>query len=372
MAAFVFVVFSHAAWAFHDLPTAPSQMAFGAVLVAITRPAVPAFLAITGIVIGTQTSGGVEPAYFKQLGRVIVAYATWTAIYLFAYKAIDGTAATAPITLIREFALALLTATGSYHLWYVFVTVQAYLLVPPVATWMSGLRTGGRYLFLAGATAFTIAMLGMVWGPLTGTSSALDAILNRGFDRIIFFWVAYLALGVVIGLDYDSIADQLDRFAPAILAAWAASVVAIAFLVVARVSATDGVFQPALDVSRIVQAWIVPFEMLSVVAWIVLARRPLLQRLSGLCLPLGPLTFAAYLVHALVLHMLRISAYRVWPEIDPMLLVMALTVVVSAGSLGLAWAFSRATMPLAVALGAGSTRGAARRDESDVLSEAAD
>lgn len=350
-AAFVFVVFSHAVWALHDVSHSVATMQYAGVLLALTRPAVPAFLAISGLLIGYRIAGDRDAGFTRSLGRIALAYATWTVIYTFAYPVLDGAPAVSPAGLAARLFRNLLTADASYHLWYVLVAIQVLLVGPPLARWLLGRSSAERWLAVAGATALNIVLLGQVWGPLTGANEVLDTILNRYYDRIVLFWIAYVVLGVVLGLEWERIRAALRRFSIPIAVVYLVACGAVSVLVWVRIGAVAGLYQPSVDVSRIVQPWIVPFEMLSVVAWLMLASLLPAGWFTRAAAFVGTVSLGAYLSHALVLHLFRLHVYQTYPDASPLVLVYGLTLLVAVVSVLLSWGFGQLSVPLSAALG---------------------
>lgn len=127
--AFLAVVLQHAIGHYYPLPETglADGVLLGAALIA-SKFAVPVFLFITGMVLFYNYSHTVHAGTFlwKRARDVVFPYAVWTVVYVVLIHKLDlGAWAT-----YRTLGRWLITGEACYHLWYVVMILQFYLLFP--------------------------------------------------------------------------------------------------------------------------------------------------------------------------------------------------------------------------------------------------
>jgi peptidoglycan/LPS O-acetylase OafA/YrhL len=213
-----------------------------------TRSAFFVFMAI--VLVRSAERSGHTGRLRRRLTLVGVPYLAWSVIYLVVGWA-DGDRATP----WAGAGLALLTGTAWYHMYFLLVTMQFYLLVP-VFLWL--LRRTRRHPCALLGTSLAVAIVFTGWlhysqwapGPLA-TYRNYSAQLLPTYE---FLFVA----GGVAALHLDAVLDWLNRHRRAVLAGTLAGAVAMEVLYFVTVAtgtrpdtASDAV-QPALQIWAVV------------------------------------------------------------------------------------------------------------------------
>ncbi|TLM98619.1 MAG: acyltransferase, partial [Actinobacteria bacterium] len=262
--AFVLIVFGHAVGVLASVQHGSVTMAlFGAAL-ALSRFSLLAFMTMSSLLVAHRVSLGRSGSAVRAATRMAMPYAVLTVAYLLVGKALAGGTSMLAPQLVSEVVRAWLTGSGFYHLWYVVVAVQIVFVAPLLARWMRPLSRRDRGIVLLAAIAGTMALLGQIEGPITRALPWTSALFGSGSDRVFVFWLAYIVLGVVIGLDYDTWMSALRRYRVPMFAGYAIAVAALTAVVVRQAMDVHGDYQAVVAISRVMQPWIVPFEVLSI------------------------------------------------------------------------------------------------------------
>lgn len=299
--ALVAVVFSHAFWTLHDVAHTPLEIGVLGAILGVTRPAVPVFLTVSSLLLARKVASEKRPRLWPAARRILVAYVAWTVLYLLLTKVLMGTPAIAAADLGRLLVQDLLTGEAAAHLWYLVVALQLYLVVPVLVWWLVGRPGRELALFAVWCAAASMVLLGQVGGPLA-SNPIVAQLFQARYDRWFVPWIAYIGLGIALGLAYDAAVAWLERYRLVVLGVWAACSAGIAWLVVSRSLLVNGDYFASIDPGRITQPWIVPYEVLSIVAWLLVARLLVRTRLERPLSFVGAVSFGGYLTHPLVLY----------------------------------------------------------------------
>lgn len=348
--AFVWIVLGHAIAIMAGVPHAPTEMAVFGVLLAMTRFALPAFMMISSLLIAHRVAEGQGAGTSKALARLLLPYTMWTTFYLLLGLVSKGGTPTGSVSLARTWLLAFIGGSGYYHLWYVVIAVQIVLVAPLVARWLAPLSRSLRSIVLVLTVLANVALLGQVWGPVTEVLPMTKPLFGAPADRIVLFWSAYVVLGVVIGLDYEAWRQGLGRFRPWVLSAWGLAVLLVAVLVWRQAFAVGGDYRAATDISRVMQPWILPIEMLSIVAWLEIADLLSTTRIARPLAWVSRASFGGYLVHPLFITLGAEFIYSSWAEPNASVSVVVVTIFALVASLAFTWLLGRMTVPLGQAL----------------------
>lgn len=178
-----------------------------ALLVILSKFAVPVFIFITGMVLFYNYDGELNYRSFllKRLKDIGAPFFIWSIFYMFLNHAF-------PHLRLEEILAAgerLITGKSSYHLWYVFMMIQFYLLFPLFRKWVRGgsqrLRPRVRPWVAAAAGAAYIGLMPLI-GIIAGMFSAADIpVLTPLFttyaDRNVLYYLFYFLLGAAAGLN---------------------------------------------------------------------------------------------------------------------------------------------------------------------------
>jgi len=336
--AFVFIVFGHAVGVMAAIEHGWRSMAlFGSVL-ALTRFSLLAFMAMTSLLIARRAVDGRPSSSFRAAGRLLWPYTLLTVGYLLLTRAIIGGQAAMAPQLLGDVVRAWFTGSGFYHLWYVVVALQIVLVAPFAAAVLKAAPIRIQLVALLLATTGTMVLVGQVGGPITRALPFTSVVFGPAADRVVFFWTAYVVLGVVIGLNFDAAMGLLRRYRGIVLSLYLICCVTLVALVVRQSALVGGDYRAVADISRVLQAWVVPFQMLSIVAWLDIAGLLARGRFGSLTSALAAVSFGGYLIHPfwLMVGSQWVSANNAQP--NPLLTVLFL------------WAFTLGASYLSVVL----------------------
>lgn len=195
----------------------------------------------------------------RRYWLLVPAYVTWSLVYFLA----DGDWRGSPGPAALLFGHDLLDAGARYHLYFLLVTMQVYLLFP-VIRWVLR-RTAGRHAVLfALACAYQLGLTaaiqhhlwrgGLLGGWLTGAGSGLWAES----------YVLYILGGALAGWHFDRICAVTRRYASrlsvlAVAAFGVAAGLGVYFTSVYALGSTPGaasaVFQPVVVVEALCFGW---------------------------------------------------------------------------------------------------------------------
>lgn len=233
--------------------------------------------------------------YARRYWLVATPYVVWTVVYLVA----DGLPASVPAALTRLGA-DLVTGEARYHLYFLLVTMQIYLVFPLLLRLLRAAR--GYHVSLLAASllvqlAFSAAVHYRVPGPgILGAWLASPAALLPSYQ---FF----VLLGAAAALHLDRLAGWVRRHPGGValtlvaaVGAGQASYAADVLLRGAPVAQASEVFQPAVTVESIGVALALFALGTRWAAW----RRP--RRLGRVARDAAESSFGIYLAHPLLLQ----------------------------------------------------------------------
>ncbi|MBM7865187.1 acyltransferase family protein [Heliobacterium gestii] len=208
--AFLGVALQHTLGAFIHRPdlTRGDAVAY-AFLFTLAKLAVPAFVFITGMVVLYNYYDQLDYPRFlwRRIQEILIPYLAWTVFYSF----YAGPPPESAVSWARDLARNLLTGDGSYHLWFVVMIFQFYLLYP-IFRW--GFRHIGEraarssrglvaLMSLLGIGYLVLTWLSYSVIPNVGEPLALSKVwqlFSDYRDRTFLFWFFYFILGGAAGL----------------------------------------------------------------------------------------------------------------------------------------------------------------------------
>jgi peptidoglycan/LPS O-acetylase OafA/YrhL len=194
----------------------------------------------------------------RRYWLVVPAYVAWSAIYFAADGHWPGSAGAVATTFWHD----LLTAGARYHLYFLLVTMQVYLLFP-VLRWVLRKTEGHHLALFLAACVYQLALTAAIQhhpvhsGPLAGW-------LNGAGQGIwLESYVLYIVAGALAGWHFDQLRAFAARHASAAtIALWAgvgvAAGVGMYFAELARgasPAAASAVFQPVVVVEALAFGW---------------------------------------------------------------------------------------------------------------------
>lgn len=207
--AFLAVVLQHAIGHYAYVPEAGLEDgAMLGVLLIAAKFAVPMFIFITGLVLFYNYQGEVKFGTFlvKRCKDIVLPYIAWSTVYAVAFGNLDPSLWLA----FNEIVTDWMTGKASYHLWYVAMVIQLYVLFPLIQKGVLCIHK--RTKPWQQGTAIVVLCVGYVL--LTDQVNLIGDIvkqLNIPFitplfteyaDRNALYYVAYFMVGAWAGLNY--------------------------------------------------------------------------------------------------------------------------------------------------------------------------
>jgi acyl-CoA synthetase (AMP-forming)/AMP-acid ligase II/peptidoglycan/LPS O-acetylase OafA/YrhL len=351
---FTAVIAVHAI-AFTELPS--NQVAMGALM--LLQFGREVFFTLTAFVLVYTALARPVPAtsfWRRRFPLVAVPYVTWSAIYVAVNDWTGGDNWS-----WSHFGSDLLNGTAEYHLYFLLVTMQLYLVFPLLLRFV---RWTARR---AGPVLVAVAVANLAWLAvlqyLPARSGPMSWFDGRAYE-LLPTYAMYVLAGAYAAIHFDRLSRFVDNHVRRLLAvAGAAAVVAIASYVAQLSTMTPrqaaAVLQPAMAASSLAALIVV---YLAGARWASGRRRGLRFVAVG-----SEISFGVYLAHPLVLTFLLDHGLGNGQQALPSLLatIVAFVGTVVGASL-LALAIRRT--PLALPMGGRARRGAAPKVASSALS----
>ncbi|WP_240413721.1 acyltransferase [Paenibacillus periandrae] len=308
--AFLAVVLQHAIGHYAYVPEAGiADGAMLAIALIASKFAVPMFIFITGLVLFYNYQERVHASSFirKRCKDIVLPYLIWSAIYEIAFRE-DGIPLGQELQRIYEYVL---TGTASYHLWYVIMVIQLYLLFPLIQQWVLRIwaACSARQL-TAGLIVLTI---GYIWlTGMQGTISnaviawnlpVLTPLFSEYADRNALYFYIYFVMGIVAGLNMNRWKQVLLKWKTLGISLYMLVACVLFYTIVSHFQVNGKIIIQYND-TLLVQPFMAVFLMISVVAMYIAAlafQERASERFKRFFNFLGHYSYGAYLAHALML-----------------------------------------------------------------------
>ena len=184
-----------------SLTADPGSLAAGGILVVlhITREV---FLFLSAFVLAytaRQPAPRGHAFWRRRFPLVAIPYAAWTAIYVVA----DGHYGSVP-AMVGRFAEDLVTSGAHFHLYFLLLTLQLYIVFPVLLTWVD--RSKPRHL-IVGAAVFQLAFTAAIHYRLHLPAPASTWLSHPG--SWLPSYALYVVAGLVAGRHYQAMATWL-------------------------------------------------------------------------------------------------------------------------------------------------------------------
>ncbi len=222
----------------------------GQLLLHFTREA---FFTLTGFVLTFQALRRPQrplPFWRKRIPLVLTPYLTWTVLYSLLAVATRPPGTPEP-TVSQELvtmATNALEGTAWYHLYFLLVTLQLYLVFPAVVAVLRRLGRTGHLVVLGVALAAQIVVSGLLVDP---PANGFGTFLAAHGYALLPAYVLYPVVGAVAALHLDQVQAAVLRFRWAIAGLVVGAIVVAEALYLLAVhggtvpSIASAVFQPA-------------------------------------------------------------------------------------------------------------------------------
>jgi peptidoglycan/LPS O-acetylase OafA/YrhL len=200
----------------------------GQLLLHFTREA---FFTLTGFVLTFQALGrpqGVAAFWRKRIPLVLTPYLAWTVVYslLAIVTRPPGTPAPSVVQEIVTMGTNAVEGTAWYHLYFLLVTLQLYLVFPALVAGLRRLSGAGHVVVLVGALVVQVVVSDLLAAP---PADAFGAFLLAHGYALLPAYLLYPVVGAVAAL-------HLDRVQAAVLGwRWAIAGLVVVAIVVAEV-----------------------------------------------------------------------------------------------------------------------------------------
>ncbi|MGN7356150.1 acyltransferase [Paenibacillus sp. SAF-054] len=184
------------------------------VLLMASKFAVPVFIFITGLVLFYNYDGRINYFTFirKRFMDILVPYIIWSAVYFLVSHAWD-------ISQAGQWVMMLFTGKNSYHLWYIVMIFQFYLLFPvfryvmrKFASWIP-FKWRAAALTVAGLLCLLLLdHLFQIGDVMTRKDLPfLTPFFTKYADRNVLYFLIYFILGAAAGMYPDRWQHWLEK-----------------------------------------------------------------------------------------------------------------------------------------------------------------
>lgn len=312
--------------------------------------AVPLFLFITGLVLFYNYDGEIHYLDFvrKRVKDIIVPYLVWSLVYvLYFHEWGGGVWAT-----VRQLLHVAFTGKASYHLWYVVMVFQFYLLFP---VFRAGMRTVQKRVRNVRGALLCLVIVGAVYLELTSCVSTLfkwfaplhipvlTPLFTTYADRNFVYFFYYFVLGSVAGLYIDCWRRFVRRNQVAMVGAFLVVFAYFVYKVTSRFQLTP-TFKINFNDTFLIQPRMALLLILFLPVVYLLSMRAS-ERLQGRAKraidALGNYSYGAYLIHVLMLDLgIRIADWML-PWANPTIRTLVAFACCALFATGLAMLLSR-------------------------------
>jgi peptidoglycan/LPS O-acetylase OafA/YrhL len=195
----------------------------------------------------------------RRYWLVVPAYVTWSLIYY----AADGHWPGSLPAAITAFGHDLITAGARYHLYFLLVTMQVYLLFP-VLRWVLRKTAGHHGALFVAACAYQLALTAALQHHLIRTGLLADWLRGAGSGTWAESYVLYIVGGAIAGWHFEELCAFTRRHASGVsvtlaaglgVAAGVGTYLAEYYLGGATPAAASAVFQPVVVVEALCFGW---------------------------------------------------------------------------------------------------------------------
>jgi surface polysaccharide O-acyltransferase-like enzyme len=303
--AFLAVVLQHATGAYIRRPETVMEEAvvFG-ILFNLAKFAVPAFVFITGFVLFYNYYEKLHvPSFLRKRGMdILLPYLLWTLLYDIYYHGVPAFS----WQWAQELAGSLLSGSGGYHLWFVVMIFQFYLLYPCFRILFRSVNSTSNSILPAivlgvcGLGYMFLLWLSAHYIPATRfrfDSDWLQTVLIQYRDRLFLSYSFYFLLGGMAGLAVHTWRQYLKR-----TAVWHAIMMLPFFLLVTQELIVGGVVNLNRSTSLKPSMFLFTVFHLLLLYGLACFILKVNTRLSAVLAFVGHYSYGAYLVHAMVLN----------------------------------------------------------------------
>lgn len=160
----------------------------------LTRVAVPLFVMISGALLLNEDYQYTFEKMKRHIKRMVIFFVFWSSLYCFVFHVLSPVAKHTPVS-VKEVLSALIT--GHYHLWYVYLIIGIYLIIPILRLWVKkeNLVYVRYFLLISFALCFFVCQVITVIGYYFEDFTALQTVYASINLQYVGGYTAYLLLG---------------------------------------------------------------------------------------------------------------------------------------------------------------------------------
>ena len=324
--AFLAVVLQHVVASYFTNPG--YSVVILSLILSISRFAVPMFVFITGLVLFYSSK---KLSYLKFINRrfskIFIPYALITILY-YVYQTSSNIMHQENLLLIlKDYLYLLVTGKGSYHLWFVVMIFQFYLLIPLFKCVINKNNGFKKNMFILGVSfiIYSVVMYARSYYIpyiCNGLKSTCFDILLVYLDRNFIPWFFYFMLGGMAGLYLEEWKGIIAKFFKLNMMIYLIGSAPIIYLLLTNktVQVTAWYAQISAPLSiRMIVFLTASIPVLYFIAQVISKKKGVF---SYIIKAFGYHSYGCYLVHAFVLHFLRSFTTTVLGWMNPVLQVI--------------------------------------------------
>ncbi|MEG2892755.1 MAG: acyltransferase [Clostridium sp.] len=312
--AFLAVVLQHSLASFIYEPTVNTyEGIISAFILNSLRFAVPIFVFMTGFSLYYTDKGqGYFEFLLKRFKQIIVPYMLWTLVYDILMFFIMGRFDLSLKDIVYQYFNYVLTGTGFYHLWYMAMIIQFYIVFPVFKIFINKKRSFTLNTIVL--IIFFIAHIGLLYwynyyaGAQFALATGLLKEILQYSDRIFIVWMFYFVFGAYFSIYYERLKVIFIKLKYVWFIGFIVSMAYIMKLMISSSSYNDvGGYVINHAIGGPLNMPMIPLLLFSMLSLYVISVKILEYNISKYILLAGKYSFGAYLIHALVLHYVNIG-----------------------------------------------------------------
>lgn len=333
---FVAVVTQHVVGYLGFLPNLLfADILFFSFILTLNRFAIPVFVFITGFVLfyNYYEKLNYQRFIYNRLKDTLIPYTSWVIIYNIWFHYINNTSTNDLLNFAKEVIFNILTGNGMYHLWYVVMILQMYLLFPVFRNLFIKFNKNNKAVFivlLSGLFDILLLLMANYIIPLYlehYPSNLMTDFFTIYRHKIFISWFFYLALGGFIAINYEKfklLMKNVDNFKIYILTA--SIILATIFSFYDAKFSFEGytvIYNATAPLT--IQMFIYSVLLMVIVYNFTVSLDKKFKKISFFLRFLGQYSFGAYLIHPLYIFYIC----KIWvPKWSPNLYVQTITDIV--------------------------------------------
>ena len=290
------------------------------------RYAVPLFVIISGFVLfyveNLKKSFSCIAFWLKRFKKLLIPYVIWNLIYLLYSTRHDVEKVSSDVpAFLKELGHNILTGVGTYHLYFVLIMLQLYLLYPIIRPFVK------KYMNISLAVSLAITAYSQAIIYLGVQNKAEVPQTYIPFFILFPVWIFFFVFGMYVAKNLEALKEKVFNKSIILGFVWLLSYVLLIF---------DTKFTKTLDLS--VKPSVLLYSVLSFLFFYSIALKKVnIQNRFGTLLDfLSEQSFLIYLSHVLFLKLIDSYSYiagfgEFWENSRHQILLYIATIIVSSG-----------------------------------------